>query len=157
MGSQRVRHDWVTFTFSSLSRSGRTWSLYKTRQVGYQVWPTRRVHVALRYHVWPRRATWSGDPPHSPSPINSQWGGGAGDGDSKRRLWRKWGAWLFQVQGSTGEKGKEMMGAELWDSKRCPPVGVTWGIPVVDKKYLDKMRDTLIANGFCPAMPVTER
>ena len=50
----------------------------KTRQVGYQVWPTRRVHVALRYHVWPRRATWSGDPPHSPSPINSQWGGGRG-------------------------------------------------------------------------------
>ena len=49
-----------------------------------------------------------------------------------------------------------MTGAELWDSKGCPPVGVTWGRPMVDEKYLDKVRDTRIANGFCTAMPVTE-
>ena len=36
--------------------------------------------------------------------------------DSKRRFWRKWGAWPFQVQGSAGENGKEKQGAELGDS-----------------------------------------
>ena len=52
-------------------------------------------------------------------------------------------------------EGQERTGAELWDSKGCPPVGVTWGRPMVDEKYLDKVRDTPIANGFCTAMPMS--